>query len=309
MNLLAIALITAAHAPARTTYRLESVWSIPLEGYVSFANQSRTSIDTTAGRIDVASGRRVEAGAAPDSRILSVDLTTVNESTPAITIDGQLGRVVWENDRFKVAIDRARSPFNLYQIDAKSDRTLGKLAVDRPLYDEGYLSGRPESGWMFASATAIYTGRQATMTYLIFLSPPRYSPLRFIRFHDIRDFNRMLGVSISPKQSFGDVSGMSYTPETPLAMGNAYTGKVEWTNDKCSWGQWVGPQVLAQVRRGRVWVVLDGRNGRIVPSSLPQLANSEPQHDVRVVGRRIVLRRISPDERSTVITCYELIKR
>jgi hypothetical protein len=273
-----------------------------VKGIVSFTSVTEASIDTNVGRFDFASGAFVAEATSPSPEGLFGSLAAFGRGAS----NGDTPITVWDGDLVKLTVDRKRTPFNLTQFDPKSKRIVGKLTFNRPVYDDAYVSGKPESGWMFVSGATVHTGRQAVMSHLVLLSPPRFSPLRFILYHDIRNLNQALGVSISPKQSFQDVAGMAYTPSTPLAMGNAYTGRIAWTNEWCAWGNWVGKNVLAQTRRGQNWQVLDGRSGKAVPSNLPQLAGSLAQHDVRVVGKNILVRKTARDERSTTITCYTL---
>ena len=215
MNLVAAALMMGGQVSAQGPFRLESVWRTEVKGIVSFTGETDVSIDTTAGRFSLASGEFVAEATNPNPKGLSGSLAALGRGA----LNGETSLPLWRSDLVELTVDRTRTPFNLTQFDPKSKRIVGTLTFNRPVYDDPYVSGQPESGWMFVSGTTVHTGRQAAMSHLVLLSPPRFSPLRFILYHAIRNLNRALGVSIAPKESFQEVAGMAYTPSTPLGDG------------------------------------------------------------------------------------------
>ena len=163
------------------------------------------------------------------------------------------------------------------------------------------VSASPDGQVFLFQSVIVHTGRESHSDEIV-LRPLRRSSLRFFRFYDITDPGLgVLGV-LPPKGVMREDAGMiPYGPESPLSLGDPYSGRVKWSNPDHGWGVWVGTRyVLAS----RPWAILDGATGREIATDVSDVLDGAEPYDVRASGRYILVRRHIEEATST--TCYRL---
>ncbi|MGV3615183.1 MAG: hypothetical protein ACO1SV_07600 [Fimbriimonas sp.] len=286
--------------------RLAPVWQKTFDRYVGHTQvPSSGGVSTHIGVLDTETGS-LDLKSDPSRTGLTNKSMSGFVNTPKkILIGGRQMGVFWDSKTMRLAAERTARGYSIVELEPGSKSARGRLDLTRHSLNDS-IGGDPDENWLMASFAAVHTGRQAIVGSLILLSPPRYSPLRFFDYHDLRNRNRALGTPVPAGKTYSDLSGMSYTPTYPLAMGNAQTGEIAWQNPECKWGQHVGEYVFAEYRRTGRFVLLDGRTGKLVQSYLPEIEGLNRYADMGIANDRIVTF-VHPNPKKTVVTGYKIL--
>lgn len=290
----AIGLLLSCSAPSLSpmeTPRFEFLWRRPGQpGRVQDAPIIQGTVWTTKGVLNLENGLYSDPGI-PERRSIGISGAFRNPNQKTITFRGKTLFLIWDTDKCRIAREKHHS--KLYQF---RPGTMDLLAtVDHDLYEveELTMSGDPDRGTLKIGSWLVGMSRELVFQNLYLTKPLlRVSPLRVVQSFDIRRPDQgILGVAFPPGTSEVGLRSVSYTPGSPLVLGNPFTGKILWANKSFGTGFWLGQHwVLAQRTRGSLaWNLLDARTGSNTGIEVPPQLDHAGGYAVQTVGSYVLV--------------------